>query len=66
MHGKLIPLYREKESFTLFYDTDKNQLFRLPHRGKIGGFSWYYLLPLLTLYVSNFLMNCINPTKVQY
>jgi hypothetical protein len=61
MFEKLIPVYREKENFTLFYDTDKNQLFRLPHRGKIGGFSWYYLLPLLVLYASSFLNDLYQP-----
>ncbi|BBO00023.1 hypothetical protein [Sporolactobacillus terrae] len=61
MFGKLVPVYREKESFTLFYDTDKKQLYRFPHRGKIGGFSWFYLLPLLVLYVSSFLNDLYQP-----
>lgn len=61
MFEKLIPVYREKENFTLFYDTDKNQLFRLPHR-KMGT-GLYIFLFLLVLYGSQYLNDLYQPYK---
>lgn len=50
MFETLIPFYREKESYTLFYDADQKQMYRLPHRNKRNAL--YYFLFLAVLYGS--------------
>lgn len=50
MFETLIPFYREKESYTLFYDADQKQMYQLPHRNK--GNMRYYFLALAVLYGS--------------
>ncbi|MCL1631986.1 hypothetical protein M3N64_08495 [Sporolactobacillus sp. CPB3-1] len=50
MFETLIPFYREKESYTLFYDANQKQMYRLPHRNK--GNVRYYFLGLAVLYGS--------------
>ncbi|RYL93661.1 hypothetical protein [Sporolactobacillus sp. THM19-2] len=50
MFNTRVPFYREKENYTLFYDVDKNQLYRLPHTKRSSGL--YIIAFLLVLYGS--------------
>ncbi|MEC5425179.1 hypothetical protein QGM71_16965 [Virgibacillus sp. C22-A2] len=47
MKNKLIPIYREKELYTFFYDPDKNHLYRFQHRKKSSGMNFFLLLAVL-------------------
>lgn len=45
----MIPIYREKEIYTIFYDTEQNKLYRFPPR-KLGSAFTYMGLFFLFLY----------------
>ncbi len=49
MTEKLIPLYRERESYTLFYEQDKNVIYKLQHRNKSFGSFFIFILAMLWL-----------------
>lgn len=53
MKNKLIPIYREKELYTLFYDTENNELYKTQHRNK--SYVVYVVLFLLVIYGSSFI-----------
>ncbi|HLS71120.1 MAG TPA: hypothetical protein VK027_05615 [Chitinophagaceae bacterium] len=59
MKKKLTPLYREKEIYTLFYDTIHNKLYRFPHRNK-SSFTYIGLF-ILVLYGSTLLNDIYQP-----
>lgn len=61
MKYKLIPLYREKEIYTLFYDAAHNKLYRFPHRNKPS--LTYIGLFILVLYGSSFLNDIYQPYR---
>ncbi|GAB3799575.1 hypothetical protein [Virgibacillus kimchii] len=61
MKNKLIPLYREKEIYTLFYDTAHDKIYRFPHRNKSSLV--YIGLFLLVLYGSILLNNIYQPYR---
>ncbi|GAB3799619.1 hypothetical protein [Virgibacillus kimchii] len=61
MKKKLIPLYREKEIYTLFYDVTHNKLYRFPHRNKSS--LTYIGLFILVLYGSTFLNDIYQPYR---
>ena len=50
----LIPIYREKEIYTIVYDTEQNKLYRFSHR-KLGSSLTYMGLFFLFLYGSKML-----------
>lgn len=54
----LIPLYREKEMFTIFYDTKQDKLVKLPHRKKT--YILYVVLFILVLYSIPYVVNVYN------
>lgn len=49
----LIPFYREKEHYTLFYDYENSLIYKIQHRKK--SFSVFYLVILGILFSSSFL-----------
>ncbi|MFU0791773.1 hypothetical protein JNUCC74_07280 [Cerasibacillus sp. JNUCC 74] len=61
MKNKLIPIYREKEIYTLFYDKDHNKLYKFPHRDKSSFV--YVLLFILVLYGSRIVNAIYQPYK---
>jgi len=46
MDNKLIPLYRERESYTLFYEQNNNALYKLQHRNKSFGVFFIFILAM--------------------
>src|SRR5699024_2551405 len=44
MDNKLIPLYRERESYTFFYEQQNNVLYKLQHRNKSFGLFFIFIL----------------------
>ncbi|HLR54937.1 MAG TPA: hypothetical protein VK078_09480 [Pseudogracilibacillus sp.] len=53
MNNKLVPLYRERESYTLFYEPKNNALYKLQHRNK--SFGGFFILMLATYWFSKLL-----------
>ncbi|GIO23662.1 hypothetical protein [Oceanobacillus sp. J11TS1] len=53
MEYKLIPLYREQERYTLFYDQENNHFYKFQHRNK--SFAVFFLVMLAIIYGSKFL-----------
>lgn len=53
MEHKLIPLYREKERYTLFYDQENNHIYKFQHRNK--SFAVFFLVMLAIIYGSKLL-----------
>lgn len=53
MQKRLIPLYREQERYTLFYDQHNNQLYKFQHRNK--SFAVFFMVILAITYGSQFL-----------
>lgn len=47
MDEKLIPLYREREIFTLFYEPHKNMVYKIQHRNKSFGLFFIFILTML-------------------
>lgn len=52
MQNKLIPIYREKELYTLFYDQENNYLYKIQHRKR--SFGVFFILVLLIFYGSKY------------
>ncbi|MFD1361464.1 hypothetical protein [Lentibacillus salinarum] len=52
MKNKLIPIYREKELYTLFYDKEHTELYKVQHRKKT--YVVYIMLFLIVIYGSDF------------
>ncbi|MGY0691203.1 hypothetical protein ACW2QC_00255 [Virgibacillus sp. FSP13] len=50
MQNKLLPIYREKELYTLFYDQENNHLYKIQHRKK--SFGVFFILMLAVFYGS--------------
>src|SRR5699024_10237453 len=46
MGNRLIPLYRERELYTLFYDQHKNKVYKLQHRNKSFAVFFFTILVL--------------------
>ncbi|SHG92705.1 hypothetical protein [Virgibacillus chiguensis] len=61
MKNKLIPIYREKEIYTLFFDDKNNKLYKFPHREKSSLI--YILLFFVVLYGSQFINQIYQPYK---
>ncbi len=53
---RLIPIYREKEIYTMFYDSKQNKLYRYAHREKS---SFLYILLFIIIINSSGLLNQI-------
>lgn len=53
MKYKLIPFYREKELFTLFYDYEDNHMYKFQHKKK--SFSMFYFAIIGILFSSPYL-----------
>ncbi|MEW9678002.1 hypothetical protein ABRT01_17925 [Lentibacillus sp. L22] len=53
MKKRLIPLYREQERYTLFYDQHNNRLYKFQHRNK--SFAIFFMVILVITYGSKFL-----------
>lgn len=52
----LIPIYREKELFTIFYDTTQQQLVKLHHRRRTYGtlILWHFFMIRIISKIENF------------
>lgn len=59
MKERLIPLYREEELYTLFYDPQNNHLYKFQHRNK--SFGVFFMGILVVTYVSKFLDGIYQP-----
>src|SRR5699024_9338762 len=46
MGNRLIPLYRERELYTLFYNQHKNKIYKLQHRNKSFAVFFFTILVL--------------------
>lgn len=55
MRNKLIPLYREQEHYTLFYNQHTNQIYKFQHRNK--SFAVFFLALLSITWASKLLDN---------
>ena len=55
MRNKLIPLYREQEHYTLFYNQHTNQIYKFQHRNK--SFAVFFLALLSMMWASKLLDN---------
>lgn len=63
MDEKLIPLYREREIFTLFYEPHKNIVYKIQHRNKSFGLFFIFILAMtwLSKLLDDFYMHYQNP-----
>src|SRR5699024_11593202 len=46
IRNNLIPVYREKEFYTLFYDQHQNVIYKLQHRNKSFGLFFMFIIAM--------------------